>query len=52
MTEPQTEQLEEKNLNVIEDLTLDEADTANIKGGPTDYLLELEGIKGESRSRT
>lgn len=33
----------------IEDLTLRESETENIKGGPTDFLLELDGIKGESK---
>lgn len=34
----------------IEDLTPDEASSENIKGGPTDYLLTLDGVKGESRN--
>lgn len=33
----------------IEDLTLSESEATQIKGGPTDYLLELDGIKGESK---
>jgi hypothetical protein len=34
--------------NIIEDLTVDETAAQNVKGGPSDYLLELDGIKGES----
>jgi hypothetical protein len=34
---------------LIEDLTLSETETENIKGGPSDYLLELDGVKGESK---
>jgi hypothetical protein len=36
---------------IIEDLTLNETETANIKGGPSDYLLEIDGIIGESSTR-
>jgi hypothetical protein len=45
MTEEHTEQLEEKNPNVIEDLTLGETDTANINGGPA--YMKLGDIKGD-----
>lgn len=34
----------------IEDLTPDEANSENLKGGPSDYLLTLDGVKGESRN--
>jgi hypothetical protein len=34
----------------IEDLTLDELEAGNVKGGPADYLLELDGVKGESKT--
>ncbi len=33
---------------VIEDLTLNETTTDQVKGGATDFLLEIDGIKGES----
>ena len=32
----------------IEDLTPDETNAENVKGGPSDYLLTLDGVKGES----
>jgi hypothetical protein len=37
--------------NAIEDLTPGEIETTNIKGGASDYLLEIDGIKGESSPR-
>jgi hypothetical protein len=44
-------QTQNKASNVIEDLTVGEIETTNIKGGPFDYLLEIDGIKGESSPR-
>jgi hypothetical protein len=36
--------------NQIEDLTVSETETENVKGGmfAADYLLQLDGVKGES----
>lgn len=36
--------------NQIEDLTVSETETENVKGGmfASDYLLTLDGVKGES----
>jgi hypothetical protein len=44
-------QTQNKASNVIEDLTVGEIETTNIKGGATDYLLVIDGIKGESSPR-
>ena len=52
MTKQQAEQLDEKDPNVIEDLTLTE--TANINGGGigSDYILgSIQGVDGESNNR-
>ncbi len=48
MKEKETEQKTNEPSSVIEDLTLNETNAENIKGGPSDYLLTLDGIKGES----
>jgi hypothetical protein len=37
--------------NSIEELTLNETAATQIKGGANDYLLKLDGIKGESIRR-
>ena len=37
--------------SAIEDLTVSETESANVKGGGHDILLELDGVKGESRDR-
>lgn len=50
MNEKEIKQQVNKPAEVIEDLTLNETEMENVKGGPTDYLLELDGIKGESRA--
>lgn len=50
MKEKETGQSINEQSSVVEDLTLNETNAANIKGGPSDYLLELDGIKGESRT--
>lgn len=50
MKEKETGQKTNEQSSVIEDLTLNETNAENVKGGPSDYLLELEGIKGESSS--
>ena len=35
----------------VEDLTVSETETATVKGGAgTDYLLLIDGVKGESAS--
>lgn len=36
------------NQTAIEDLNLNESTAESIKGGPADYLLELDGVKGET----
>ena len=52
MKEKETGKQTNESSPAIEDLTLDEISSENVKGGPTDYLLELDGIKGESRHTT
>lgn len=49
MKEKETGKQTNEPSSVIEDLTLDETSSENVKGGPSDYLLELDGIKGESK---
>ncbi|HSB26479.1 MAG TPA: hypothetical protein VLE19_01430 [Pyrinomonadaceae bacterium] len=45
MTTENTQQPADK----IEDLTVIETETANVKGGAAvDYLLQIDGIQGES----
>ena len=54
MTKQQAEQLDEKDPNVIEDLTLAATETANINGGGigSDYILgSIQGVDGESNNR-
>jgi hypothetical protein len=48
MNQENTKQPE--NHNTIEELTLNETTASQIKGGPSasDYLLEIDGVKGES----
>lgn len=46
MTTPNTKP---ENAVVIEDLTVSESETANVKGGAAvDFLLVVDGVKGES----
>ena len=35
--------------NNIEDLTLNESEADTVKGGAVDFLLQLDGVKGESK---
>ena len=37
-----------KDPTAIEDLTVSETETANVKGGAVDMFLRLDGVKGES----
>ncbi len=48
MKEKESGQKANEQSNAIEDLTLNETNAENVKGGPSDYLLTLDGIKGES----
>ena len=48
----QSNETELQTINVIEDLTLAEAEAGHVKAGASDYLLEIEGIKGESTNDT
>lgn len=50
MSEKETNQQLNKPAEAIEDLTLNETEMENVKGGPSDYLLTLDGVKGESKS--
>lgn len=44
-----TQNTNPEDRNIIEDLTVSEAETANVKGGgAVEYLLVIDGIKGES----
>ena len=52
MKEQTTGQQDNQSASIIEDLTLDETKAENIKGGPSDYLLTIDGVKGESRLNT
>jgi hypothetical protein len=49
MNKENTKQVRNEVSGVIEDLTLNETAATQIKGGASDYLLELDGIKGESQ---
>jgi hypothetical protein len=42
------EKIESKASNTVEDLALNETAADQVKGGASDYLLEIDGIKGES----
>lgn len=48
MKENENGQKANESSSVIEDLTLNETNEENVKGGASDYLLRLDGIKGES----
>jgi hypothetical protein len=48
MKEKETGKQTNEPSSFIEDLTLDEAKAENIKGGPYDAFLKLDGIPGES----
>ena len=50
MKEKETGKQSNESSITIEDLTLDETNSENVKGGPSDYLLTLDGVKGESSS--
>lgn len=39
----------DNNVSIMEDLTLNQT-AAHIKGGPADWFLELDGVKGESEN--
>lgn len=45
-----TQNTNPEDRNVIEDLTVSETETENVKGGHASdrYLLDLSGVKGES----
>lgn len=43
-----TQNTKPENAEVIEDLTVSETETANVKGGAVDMFLRLDGVKGES----
>lgn len=50
MSKENMQSLENEASTMIEDLTLNETETENVKGGASDYLLELDGVKGESKA--
>ena len=37
--------------SVVEDLTLNEAEADNVKGGAVDMFLKITDVKGESKDR-
>ena len=44
-----TQNTKPEDHNIIEDLTVSETETANVKGGsPGRYLIELNDLKGEA----
>ena len=49
MSKENAKQQKNEASNNIEDLTLNESEAGAVKGGPSDYLLELDGVKGESK---
>src|SRR5262245_13383061 len=48
MNEKETKQQLNKPAEAIEDLTVKEADAEEVKGGPTDVFLRLDGVDGPS----
>jgi hypothetical protein len=51
MHEENTNQHEKKTASVIEDLTLEETEAGNVKGGAVDFLLQrftMDGVPGEA----
>ena len=44
-----TENTKLENPDVIEDLTVSETETANVKGGAVDIFLRFDEAKGESQ---
>ena len=49
MSKEKAKQQKNAASNNIEDLTLNESEAGTVKGGASDYLLELDGVKGESK---
>jgi hypothetical protein len=44
-----TEQIEASPSVTVEDLTLNETDSGNVKAGAVDQFLKITDVKGESR---
>jgi hypothetical protein len=51
MNEKENKQQINKPSEIIEDLTVNEAEAEEVKGGPlVDYFLHVDGVDGESAS--